>query len=69
MSSLKDSDIVGPIKNSMFFKHKLHRNIREDYEIGKEIGSGAYGSVRLVTHKKTGIVRAAKWLRKKVVTE
>ena len=31
-----------------------------DYQIGKHLGSGAYASVKLATHKPTGLVLAIK---------
>ena len=39
----------------------------EDYNILKEVGEGAYGKVKLVKHKKTGIERAAKLINRKHV--
>lgn len=35
--------------------------------MGKVIGQGAYGKVKLVTHKKSGVIRATKHIRKKLV--
>lgn len=39
--------------------------IRETYRIGSKVGDGAYGSVRRVTHRDTGEVRAVKTIHKK----
>ena len=39
-------------------------NIRDDYLIGKVLGSGAFGEVRLCTHRKTGAKRAVKIIKK-----
>jgi calcium-dependent protein kinase len=39
-------------------------NIRDDYLIGKILGSGAFGEVRLCTHRKTGAKRAVKIIKK-----
>lgn len=40
-------------------------NIREKYRIGSKIGDGAFGSVRRVTHRQSGEVRAVKTIHKK----
>jgi serine/threonine protein kinase len=60
-------DIDGPITSSMFFKHNENRKLTDDYIIGKVIGQGAYGKVKLVTHRKSGFLRATKHIRKKSV--
>ena len=39
-------------------------NIRDDYLIGKILGTGAFGEVRLCTHRKTGAKRAVKIIKK-----
>ena len=39
----------------------------KDYSGGRVLGEGAYGKVCLVTHKKTGIVRAMKAIKKSSV--
>ena len=41
---------------------KLSLNLRQSYELGQEIGRGAYGSVHLCTHRTTGVVYAVKRL-------
>jgi calcium-dependent protein kinase len=40
-------------------------NIRDKYRIGSKIGDGAFGSVRKVTHRQLGEVRAVKTIHKK----
>ena len=40
-------------------------NIREKYRIGSKIGDGAFGSVRRVTYRQSGEVRAVKTIHKK----
>ena len=40
-------------------------NIREKYRIGSKIGDGAFGSVRKVTHRTSGELRAVKTIHKK----
>lgn len=60
-------DIEGPINNQMFFQHSSNKRLTDDYTVGKVIGQGAYGKVKLVTHKKSGVVRATKHIRKKLV--
>ena len=52
------ADLFINIKNGSFAK---------DYTGGKVLGEGAYGKVCLVTHKKTGIVRAMKAIKKSSV--
>jgi calcium-dependent protein kinase len=60
-------DIEGPINSSIFFQHSENRKLTDDYIIGKVIGQGAYGKVKLVTHRKSGVLRATKHIRKKSV--
>jgi calcium-dependent protein kinase len=43
--------------------------IREEYELGPVLGSGAYGSVRTAVHKLTGQERAIKTVNKQKVTK
>ena len=62
-------DIGGPINSATFVKHSETRRLIDDYNIVKEIGEGAYGKVKLVSHKKTGIQRAAKFINRKHVKE
>ena len=40
----------------------------KDYVGGKILGEGAYGKVCLVTHKKTGLLRAMKAIKKSRVS-
>ena len=67
LSKKSHKDIEGPINSSVFFRHDESRKLSDDYYIGKVIGQGAYGKVRLVTHKQSGLVRASKHIRKKSV--
>lgn len=60
-------DIEGPINSSIFFQHSEKRKLTDDYKIGKTVGQGAYGKVKLVTHRKSGVKRATKHIRKKSV--
>lgn len=60
-------DIEGPINSSIFFQHSENRKLTDDYIVGKVIGQGAYGKVKLVTHRKSGVLRATKHIRKKSV--
>jgi calcium-dependent protein kinase len=39
-------------------------DFREHYRIGRILGSGAFGEVRIVVHRDTGVQRAVKVLRK-----
>jgi serine/threonine protein kinase len=66
-SSIVDQDLMAPISNAIFFKHFNKKELKEDYIVGKVIGQGAYGKVKLATHKKSGMVRAVKQIRKKMV--
>lgn len=61
-------------KKQFVFEHSAD-NIREDYLIGKVLGTGitsiylkqfigAFGEVRLCTHRKTGVKRAVKIIKK-----
>lgn len=60
-------------KGKFIFEHQSE-NIRDDYLIGKVLGSGktpikptllgAFGDVRFCTHKKTGSKRAVKIIKK-----
>ncbi len=47
-----------------FINENNDANIRDHYQIGKILGSGAFGEVRMCTHKKTGIKRAVKIVKK-----
>ncbi|TNV82197.1 hypothetical protein FGO68_gene11040 [Halteria grandinella] len=50
-------------KKQFVFEH-VADNIRDDYLIGKVLGTGAFGEVRLCTHRKTGAKRAVKIIKK-----
>lgn len=57
------------IKKADFIKEHTSDNIRRDYRIGKVLGAGAFGEVRICTHRKSGIKRAVKILRKTFLKE
>jgi len=44
-------------------------NLRDFYRIGKMLGSGAFGEVRMCVHRETGAQRAVKVLRKSHMDE
>ena len=44
-------------------------NLREFYRIGKMLGSGAFGEVRMCVHRESGSQRAVKVLRKSHMDE
>lgn len=54
------------VKSSDFVVRKVGK-IRDHYRIGKVLGSGAFGEVRLCLHKESGVQRAVKVLRKKLL--
>ena len=56
------NDIV--LSKKTFVSIHNAENIRDDYLIGKILGSGAFGEVRLCTHRKTGAKRAVKIIKK-----
>jgi calcium-dependent protein kinase len=60
-------DLDGPINSAIFFKHLEDRKLSEDFYVGVKLGQGAYGKVRLVTHKKTDMIRAAKYIQKQAI--
>ena len=56
------------IKSSDWVDRKIGK-IRDHYRIGKVLGSGAFGEVRLCLHKDTQVQRAVKVLRKNLLDE
>lgn len=59
---------IGDIKvKSTSFVSKRGGKIRDHYRIGKLLGSGAFGEVRLCLHKETQTQRAVKVLRKNLL--
>lgn len=70
---LEQSNDLTLSKKQFIFEHQSD-NIREDYLIGKVLGTGklfnylilvgAFGEVRLCTHRKTGTKRAVKIIKK-----
>jgi calcium-dependent protein kinase len=61
-------DIKGPISNEIFFSIK-NTPILDDYEFKKELGEGSYGQVKLGLHKRTGLNRAIKIIKKNEIPE
>ena len=57
------------ISKGDFINEHTSDNIREDYQIGKVLGTGAFGEVRVCTHRKSGIKRAVKILKKNFLKE
>ena len=51
------------IKSSNFVIQNSGK-LRDFYRIGKLLGSGAFGEVRMCVHRETGAARAVKVLRK-----
>ena len=52
-----------------FIRMNTKKDIKEDYIIGKIIGEGSYGNVRLCVHKQTGTARAVKVIFKKYLED
>jgi serine/threonine protein kinase len=57
------------ISKGDFINEHTSDNIREDYQIGKVLGTGAFGEVRVCTHRKSNIKRAVKILKKNFLKE
>lgn len=57
------------ISKGDFINEHTSENIREDYQIGKVLGTGAFGEVRVCTHRKSNIKRAVKILKKNFLKE
>ena len=62
IQKLGTKDIM--VNKKLFMFDHASANIRDDYLIGKVLGTGAFGEVRLCTHRKTGIKRAVKIIKK-----
>jgi len=56
------------VKGDMFIS-KGAGTLRDAYKIGKVLGEGAFGEVRLCTHRESGEKRAVKVLRKDAMDE
>lgn len=61
-------DLKGPISSEIFFSTK-NTPILDDYQIGKILGEGSYGQVKLVRHIRTNVERAMKVVKKDGVSE
>ena len=61
-------DIQGPITGEMFVSMK-DTPILDDYQIGKILGEGSYGQVKLVRHIRTNEERAVKIIKKAGVSK
>ena len=56
------------IKQSLFVG-KTEGSLREKYRIGKIIGQGAFGEVRICKHRESGGTRCLKVLKKKKLND
>lgn len=66
---LKDFvDLKGPISSEIFFSIKK-TDILAEYQVGKILGEGSYGQVKLVRHRRTNMERAMKIIKKAGVSE
>ena len=61
-------DNMVKVKSNMFVS-KGEGTLRDVYKIGKVLGEGAFGEVRLCTHRETGEKRAVKVLKKDAMDE
>lgn len=61
-------DLKGPISSEIFFSTK-NTSILDDYQVGKILGEGSYGQVKLVRHIRTNTERAMKVIKKAGVPE
>lgn len=64
----KKTQVLSSFSADIFVKTK-QGTFAKDYSGGRVLGEGAYGKVCLVTHKKTGIDRAMKAIKKSSVRE
>jgi calcium-dependent protein kinase len=55
--------------NTQMFVQKTTGTLRDIYKIGKVLGEGAFGEVRLCTHRETKEKRAVKVLKKENMDE
>lgn len=56
-------DLKGPISNEIFFSVKKN-SILDEYQVGRVLGEGSYGQVKLVLHCRTNMERAMKVIKK-----
>jgi len=55
--------------NANIFVAKHEGTLRDIYKIGKQLGEGAFGEVRLCTHRLSNEKRAVKVLKKENMNE
>ncbi|EGR28226.1 hypothetical protein IMG5_181550 [Ichthyophthirius multifiliis] len=53
-------------KNSVFIEKNIFQEIQNQYQIGQIIHENYSGTVSLITHKQSGIIRALKIIKKKI---
>lgn len=41
----------------------------EDFEVGKDLGKGKFGIVKIARHKKTGLIFSIKIIKKSTINE
>jgi len=66
-SSGKMEGVSSHITAETFIKQSKGK-LRENYKIGKKLGEGGFGEVRLAKHLATGESRAIKYLKKDLLT-
>jgi len=65
-SSKSDKETLNNLKvNPKMLVRSSSQALLDNYTIGKLLGEGGFGTVCLVTHKSTGIMRAMKMISKK----
>ena len=63
-----DLDVMTSI-SATGFVGKTHGRFRDFYRIGKILGTGGFGEVRVCVHRETGTQRAVKVLKKDDINE
>jgi len=75
LDSTKDSHFSGEqrCKHVLSFKDfkglKYVENVKDRYKIGRVLGEGSFGQVRIALHRKAGIKCAIKIIRKDKINE